>query len=163
MTNQHGGELSAAPSPISYASKEFDSSIYNDVAKNADLVDCRMIDCKFSVQPEFYKKRDAAELKFSFDGKPRNPTFLEDEGVAAATFYWSANASYSRKKLLKVSAQFLLMYDGLIDMPPNYAITYVYKVGRFTSYPYFRSVVSTMCANAQADMPLLPSLKERVD
>ena len=153
------GELA----PVSFTSEKFDREQYAQVARQANLMDVRLIESNFEVKPEFYAETEKSPITFNFSGGASNPSFLEEEGAAGATFTWQASATKGRKKLLKIKCVFFVMYENLDDLMPDYAITYVYKIGRFTSYPYFRSIVATLCANAHAEMPTLPSLKERVD
>lgn len=149
--------------PISFSSADFDSTYYAEVANNANLVDVRLIESNFSIKPEYYALSSEDGVKFSYNCKTHDPSFLEDEGVSAAVFKWVAEAKSGNRKILKIECSYFVMYEDLVGYKPEYALAYVYKVGKFTSYPYFRNMVSVYSANARAEMPLLPSLKERID
>jgi hypothetical protein len=65
--------------------------------------------------------------------------------------------------VLKSSAEYLVLYNGLNDCPPDYVQLYFKKVARFTTYPYFRSHFASHVAASGLMLAPLPSLNERVD
>ena len=140
---------------------------YNDVVRSAELLDVRLTSSKFDVKPEYYgwKDRDKAfreESALDLEGGLKWTQYDAEHGLLVGNFDWKAGCKKNRRKLLSITATYLIAYRVLKDSEEKYAHVFLASVGRFAIFPYFRSLVSQYSAASMADLPILPVLKEKI-
>lgn len=151
---------------LTFSSERFESEVYADVARLARLREVRLVDGSYNAKVGKFlaAENDAdAELRQAFSGEPAQLTFSVERGIVAGTYRWSAVVKSGRLNVLKLSAEYLVLYSGLKDSPEEYVHLYFRKVARFTSYPYFRSHFASHVAASGLMLAPLPSLTERMD
>jgi hypothetical protein len=143
-------------------SVEFDNGVYKDLTIAASLRDIRLISCDYSIKPEVFEALEDLE-NMGFFGAPSGFHFDGDTGILVGHYRWTAEVKLGRKKVLKLVSEYLIAYTGLSGFNERYARFYFEKVGRFATYPYFRSDFSYHSSSSGLMLPPLPSLNERVD
>ena len=87
---------------------------------------------------------------------------VEDDFVAGK-FQWHAEVKIKRRSCLRIKSEYLLVYSGLKGKDYMHVEYFFRKVGRFATYPYFRSHFSHHTSESGLVIPPLPTLSERVD
>jgi hypothetical protein len=142
---------------------------YNAVVQSADLVDIRLTSSKFDIKREYHllKRSEADEekrsLKLGMSGSLIEFKYVNTEGLMVGNFEWSAFGTKGRKRLISVTARYLVIYRAAKDLEDLYVGAFLENVGKFASFPYFRSLVATYSAAASADLPILPILRQPID
>jgi hypothetical protein len=115
--------------------------------------------------PELVKLQhgDDSNINPTYEGRPAACHFFQDDGWLLGEYEWQVSLTSGRKKLLKQKSTYVLIYQGLSDCDEEYVHLYFSKIGRFTSYPYFRALFATNVAASGLTFPPLPSLTDRVD
>ncbi|SOC46244.1 hypothetical protein SAMN05892877_12170 [Rhizobium subbaraonis] len=137
---------------------------YNAVVEHAELLDIRLTDLKFSVKPKFYPLMEAersgeVSLQRSFDVDVSDSGYDPEIGSLGGVFTWRLKVSQSRTKLLTVDASFFVVYRNVPEVERQHADAYLQRVGRFATYPYFRSLVAQMSWESASELPIMPVLK----
>lgn len=143
---------------------KFDAEVYKEVSCSAALQEIRLVSSKFAVKPElFLPDDDVGSPKSLFSGGTSGVTIDEDEGFVAGHYHWEAKVKFGRKTGLKLQTDYVLIYSGIGGLDTDHINMYFNKIGRFSTYPYFRSHFSNHVSEAGLMLPPLPSLNERVD
>lgn len=159
-----GKALKDAPSAVRGGDFKFDPEVYKEVSCSASLQEIRLIASKFSVKSElFLTDDDVGTPKSLFTGGTSDVLIDDEEGLIAGKYNWEAEIKFGRKTGLKLQTTHMLIYSGVAGLDPNHINHYFNKIGRFSTYPYFRSIFSTHVSDAGLMLPPLPSLNERVD
>lgn len=137
---------------------------YNRVVEHAELLDIRLTDFKFGIKPQYYDAIDQEAdgklaLARAFDHDVVDVGFNPSVGALGGRFIWSLVVKRKQTKLLTVDASFFVAYKDVPDVEQEHAEAYLRKVGRFATYPYFRSLVSQMSWESAAYLPVMPVLK----
>jgi hypothetical protein len=160
QTQTHG---EANPEPPRFIIKK-----YNAVVKSADLVDIRLLSSKFDVKTEYFTLKQAEEdeqkkrIKHAFGWDLSRFSYSQETGHMFGHLEWSATSTRGKKTLLTIKATYLIVYTAGEDLEEEYVSAFLSNVGRFATFPYFRSLVATYSAAASADLPLLPILKQPI-
>lgn len=138
--------------------------IYNNVVASAELGDIRLLDVRYSVRPEYFSALDKertgeGSLRRGFEGHLVDVRYDEDRKVLGGQFDWTTKVTHSRKRLLFCEAKYFVVYGNVPSIDMSIAEKYLLRVGRFATYPYFRSLISQLSWESQADLPILPILK----
>ena len=141
---------------------DFNPELYRQVSVAASLRDIKLIKSEYSIKPEVYEALDDLE-NMGFFGEPTGFSFNDVQGVLLGNYQWTSEVKLGRKKVLKFVSEYLIAYSGLNDFEEEYVRFYFEKVGRFATYPYFRSDFSHHVSSSGIFLPPLPSLNERVD
>jgi hypothetical protein len=162
MTSIKNGEVS--PIDPNQDVFEFEQKAYSKVSLSARLQDIKLIGSSYFVRPEiFVVSTDLEKMDLRFSGECEHYSFDEDEGICFGHFLWTALIKSGRKSCLKLKAEYLLLYSNLEGCDANHVNFFFKKVGRFATYPYFRSHFSHHTSETGIAMPPLPVLQERVD
>lgn len=140
----------------------FDNSIYTDVTVAARLRDIKLVSCEYFIKPEVFDALEDLD-NMGFFGEPSGFHFDSDDGILLGNYRWTAEVKLGRKKVLKLVSEYLVAYTGLANFAEDYVQFYFEKVGRFATYPYFRSDFSCHSSSSGIMLPPLPSLNERVN
>lgn len=130
---------------------------YKAVVNSAKLATINLVKCNFNIEEEYYLETKAKKNTYSV--KIHNGTYDDENGIAAGNFVWNLAVLSGRKKLLSLTADYLLVYENIKDMKVDAVIAFVHKVGSFATYPYFRSHVSHMSWASNAELPIMPILR----
>ncbi|WP_368649813.1 hypothetical protein [Brucella intermedia] len=135
---------------------------YNLIVKSAELGDIRLVGLNFKVNPAYYETIEEdgkRKPKNSFGVEISKPAYDADNQILGADFEWKVEITASRKKLLTISATFLAVYFNVPESDAKHHSAYLHRVGRFATYPYFRSLVAQMSWESHTELPVLPVLK----
>jgi hypothetical protein len=141
---------------------EFDHNAYKELTIAAQLRDIRLTNCEYAIKPEVFEALEDLE-NMVFFGEPSGFHFDGETGLMVGNYRWTAEVKLGRKKVLKLVSEYLIAYTGLSGFDEDYVRFYFEKVGRFATYPYFRSNFSYHSSASGIMLPPLPSLNERVD
>jgi len=158
--------VAAKTSNFSVASDGYDAGKYDDVARNARLREVRLVNSAYSAKVMSFRSAqlgDGMDLKQSYSGAPSGHSFVPERGIAVGSYLWTAEVRAGRTKAMKLSAEYLVAYNGLKDAPEEYVELYFMKLARFTTYPYFRAHFAMQVAASGLLLAPLPSLTDRVD
>lgn len=153
------------PKRVTPGDEDFDVERYNEIARVARLREVRLFESDYSLKLNFlsdiecYESRDAV---YMFVGKCKHVA-LSESGVCIGVFAWTADVKVGRTKALKASAEYIVVYSELEGRDEEYVKLFFEKVGKFTSFPYFRSHVAHLTSASALHLPPLPSLTDRVD
>jgi hypothetical protein len=137
---------------------------YDKVAAQAQLLDIRLVSSKFSVKPRYYivtegdSEKDKASLKRGFTWN-HSPILFEG-GSLVGFFAWSVSVKKGNMKLLSAEATYYIGYTDVPDVEEEPALAFLARVGRIATYPYFRNYVAQMSWAAQAELPIMPVLRD---
>lgn len=142
---------------------------YNAVVQSAELVDIRLTSSNFQVKAEYYllkgreKDDPKSRMRLEMGGSLSEFDYVKKEGLITGEFEWSASSTKGRKKLLSIRSTYLVVYRAANDLEDFYVGAFLANVGKFATFPYFRSLVATYSAAASADLPILPVLRQPID
>ena len=139
--------------------KEAALEAYNEIVENAELGDIRLVELHFDVKPVYYDDDGRPKHKAKFNCNISNISYDEEPASLGGLIEWSVSIEMGRKKLLSIKAAYIVIYDNVPNVGQNHSEAYFRKVGRFATYPYFRSVVSQLSWASRAELPTLPVLK----
>ncbi|MBB4067159.1 hypothetical protein [Gellertiella hungarica] len=178
-----------AKSAKNKANKEVDERVekYNAVVRAAELLHVRLIDLNFDVQPELYVTAPE-DRDLGYIIKVMSAHYDEESGLAACFVDAEVTAHKAiQKSDLDASPEEEQRVDGnhesgddeeadpLVIAKARYSVAYgieekcdeeavkmfLRRVGEFTCYPYFRSLVAQLDWAADTSLPPLPVHKER--
>lgn len=141
---------------------KFDNEVYSELTVAAILRDIKLIKNDYALKPSIFEALEDLD-NMGFFGEPSGFFFRQEEGVAIGNYKWTAEVKLGRKKVLKLVSEYLIAYSGLADFEEDYVRFYFEKVGRFATYPYFRSGFSHHVSSSGIMLPPLPALNERVN
>lgn len=143
---------------------EIDYDLYAEVANAAELREIRLVSSAFSMKPEILRAiEDYASMKHGFVGDCGSLTYDAADGFLLGHYNWTAEIKSGRTKALKLTCDYLVSYDNLVEKDEPHVSFFFHKVGRFATYPYFRALFSHHSAESGLVLPPLPTLNERVD
>jgi hypothetical protein len=158
------GEDQEISSSMKAENFEFDQTAYSKVSLSARLQDVKLIGSNYSVRPDVFDiVNDLKNMDMKFSGDCDIYSFDPIDGVCVGQFSWIAEIKSGRKTCLKLKAQYFLLYSNLMECDEKHVRFFFRKVGRFATYPYFRSHFSHHTSETGVIMPPLPILQERVD
>lgn len=135
--------------------KEVDAGTYNAVVGRTEMRGIRLLNSRFEIKP------DALEIETSAWRKVMNfevgeVVVAEDTGRLYGVLHYEVICRHGRKRLLSANASYLITYQVNGDCSQTDGEVFVGRVGRVAVYPYFRSLVATLVADAGLQMPPLP-------
>jgi hypothetical protein len=146
--------------------RRIDPEHYNKVVGAAGLEEILLVGANFSVKPDYFESREQGKegkrkpsIEYVYGCTISDASFDADTGTAGATFNWELVARRGKKNLLKLHCSYLVYYSGLKKMEKEVVLYFVSKVGRFTSYPYFRAMASQFSWASGTNLPLLPVIR----
>lgn len=146
----------------SESAAEFDNGTYKELTVAARLQDIRLISSDYVIRPEVFEALEDLE-NMVFSGAPTGFHFDSETGLMIGNYRWAAEVKLGRRKVLKLTSEYLVAYTGMASFEERYVRMYFKKVGRFATYPYFRSDFSHHSSSSGIMLPPLPSLNERVN
>ena len=150
---------------VSTKSTKFDHTQYNAVVESAELMDIRLISSSFDMSVSLpgllRRQREAGEslIRWLYESELSEYAYSDDDGFLFGQFSWKTVGKESRKHVVSVKATYIVVYQLAPGLSGHYVGIFLKKVGRFATYPYFRTLVATLHADARLDVPPLPVLK----
>ncbi|SDG49515.1 hypothetical protein [Pelagibacterium luteolum] len=132
---------------------------YNRVVENAELESIRLVSSNFVVKPEYFLNFSPGNWKNSFNSNFVDTFFDRNENLLGAQIEWTVSVKRGNKNLLSTKAIYLIAYSNVPEVEEEHCMAFVRRVGRFSTYPYFRALVSRYSAESNAELPILPVLK----
>lgn len=143
---------------------EFDHDEYSKVSCAAALREIKLIQSDYLLKPEgVLLMSDPEKLNLSYGGDCSFLNYDEDDCTAVSQFEWRAEVKHGRKRCVRLRAAYILIYAGFDNCDPKHVGLFISKIGRFATYPYFRSHFSHHISESGIVMAPLPTLNERVD
>ncbi|MBM6397883.1 hypothetical protein JQC79_19205 [Ochrobactrum anthropi] len=135
---------------------------YNAIVKEAELIDIRLVGFNFKMQPQYYEytdggKKGKSKKSFGVEISPVN--YDPDTTSLGSEFEWRLEVTGGKRKLLTITANYFVVYGNVPAVGAEHHKTFMQRVGRFATFPYFRSLVSQMSWESKAELPILPVLK----
>lgn len=130
-----------------------DATRYNKTVAAANLRTIRLVGATFKVAPV-----NGLRLNHPVWLAPRQ-SFERAKGLLVSIHEWKVLIDAGNSMAADISTSFLLSYDNLPDEDEEIVIRLVDRIGKFTTYPYFRSHVANMLSMAGVSSPPLELLK----
>jgi len=138
--------------------------VYGGVSRAAKIREVKLIGSTYSVRPEVLSAMEELDrMDLRYGGECISYTLEPEDGFAFGTFRWNAEVRFGRKSCVKIKSDYLLVYTDLKNQDATHTEYFFRKVGRFATYPYFRSHFSHHVSETGLLVPPLPTLHERVD
>ena len=139
---------------------------YNEVVRDAELGTITLVRCQFEIKADYFasklrNRKNGHGLKFSYSNEVEDIDFDSEEGVLGANFVWNLTVRAGNKVVVKLVADYVCFYSNVKGADRVAAAAYLKRVGRFATFPYFRALASQMSWASEADLPVLPVLRER--
>lgn len=131
---------------------------YNAIVGAATLGDIKLVDLNFNVKTKYFD--ESKKAKASYDHEISEIHYDAESQTLGGMFSWRVTVEKGRSKALLVRAVYLVIYDNVPDVGAVHAEAYFRRVGRFATYPYFRTTVSQLSWASGAELPILPVLRE---
>lgn len=148
------------PSPPA-AIRDADVRAYNAAVAAARLAAIRLVRSRFSSRSPDQAVAESTPSA-SIDDRIRFHRFEEDAGRAFTVFEWELECQLPTPPFhVSIVASFMVIYDGLEGVSAETVERLVSRIGRFASYPYFRTFVAQTSGMAELDLPPLPMLRDQ--
>ena len=161
----HSGKAAATPQALvpdddrSGPKPSFDVEAYNAVARTAKLRRIALLRSHFSVHPAYFTLMSTEKApKPRYSGDFGKYYFDSEKGRATCEWKWGIKVVDKRKITLSIGVIYIIIYSGLENQNEDSVIRYLKRVGRFSSYPYFRAHVSQLNWESGANLPILPTI-----
>lgn len=146
------------------ATKKLDPTKYRAVLAQAQLLDVKLTDVKFSVAPPYFVAEKAGDgaVRREVSFKAKNVS-IDKGGAAIGVFHGSLavrDPKNAKDALLMLSADYIVAFVSEDTSSEPELRAYVEQVGRLAAYPYFRQLVSSISNMAGAKLPTLPIIRE---
>jgi hypothetical protein len=142
---------------------------YNEVVRRAELSVVHLVSVSFKVDPRYHAEKaekDSAErkngLKLSVGVKVNHVVVDNGSGVAGVFLLCEVGAKLRKSNLLTCKAEYFVGYRNLNGCDEKASEAFLNRVGKFSCYPYFRSLFASLDWSAGTEMPPLPVLRESV-
>lgn len=139
-----------------------DKDDYWKVANAAKLQEILLTKVDFDVKQSYFDAR-SSERKLARSYKP---TFSEldydsAEGFASLNVQWNLDVKDGNRKLVKIHAKYVVLYSNLVEMDKGAVSYFMITLGRTSTYPYFRTLVSEFSWSSAIELPILPVITSR--
>lgn len=135
---------------------EIDPRVYNQVARCAKIVSVQLIESNFHILPDFFQLDESIVLNINFCDV--YSSFNDETRFTSTMFEFEAFKKGGRRKLFTIKSNFVVYYYIPSDCDSTHATAFSRKTGLLAAYPYFRSHVANICAMANANVPILPTI-----
>lgn len=139
---------------------KWDVESYNDVVEKAELMGVHAHDIAFQVKPAYFANRDSN--KFGYDINCLDVHYEDESGLASADIEAELSIRSGKKDALVLTAKYRVSYSNLEECNEAAVEAFLRRVAKFTTWPYFRTLVATIDAAAGTRLPTLPVLREPV-
>lgn len=137
---------------------------YSQAVETANLVAVKLVQCEFNTTQDYFQLQAERLLPgdaFYLSQTPRAASLDPYSGECSAEFECSVTVELDgAPPLLRFTATYVVVYDGLKGVERDVAEVLAKRVGRYACFPYFRAMVSQVGWASGADLPILSLLKE---
>jgi hypothetical protein len=144
-------EIQAQAPPAGFSSGE-----YNYVATRAALEGVVLLNSQFVLNMEHLPKR--TDWKLSYGRKIKACHFSAEQSSVVAVFEYHMTAKVGRAIALRCVAEYAVFYETPPNATEEASRGFAGNVGVFAAYPYFRSLVAKLVAEANVTLPPLPAI-----
>ena len=134
--------------------------LYNEAVNSAELVDVKLISSSFKVEKEFFSE-EGENSKFGFGPKTSKAGFDEEKNMVLGHIEFETSAKLGNKFIMRLQSTYFVAFSFEKKVDKDQAVKFFHRVGKFTSYPYFRNLFAQHVSEAQLELPPLPILKQR--
>ncbi len=135
--------------------RQVDAGSYNAVVGRTEMRGIRLLNSRFEIKPDALEVEPSAWRKVvNFD--LGEIVVAEDTGRLYGVLHYEVICRHGRKRLLSANASYLVTYHVNGQCSQADGEVFIGRVGRVAVYPYFRSLVATLVANAGLQMSPLP-------
>ena len=132
---------------------------FNQVVAHATIRDIRLIGCKADFKPEAVELH-RQDWDFQVSDGLDDWSCDNEKGVLSGTFSYSAACVVGRRKLISVNCRYLAIYRLSDICNEEAGGHFLRRVGRFTAYPYFRTIFATLTQQSGIVLPPLPVIHD---
>lgn len=132
-----------------------DASSYNAVVGRTEMRGIRLLESRFEIKPGALDVDPSAWRKV-VNFELGEVVVTEDTGRLYGVLHYEVVCRHGRKRVLAATARYLATYQVSGECSQADGEVFVGRVGRVAVYPYFRSLVATLVADAGVHMPPLP-------
>ena len=138
---------------------------YSKVVESAELTDIALISSHFQIDEEYYTAlgnaaEESEQLDFFCQYRLSRVSYNKKNKILFGQFNWKTSAKKKDTSLLEVDATYTIYYKCNKRVTQEAAKQFVSRVGRFATFPYFRSLVGFYSSASNAQLPVLPVLKD---
>ena len=132
-----------------------DAKAYNSVVGRTTLTNIRLTDSKFEVKAEALAT-DPLTWRKEIKREVTDVFVDPDSGRLFGTFLFELICRHKRKRAFTCSSRYLISYRVEGGCEQDIGQLFVERVGPVVIYPYFRSTVAHLAAQAGVQFPPLP-------
>ncbi len=132
-----------------------DTKVYDALISGARLLGIWMTESRFDMNPQALDA--GALMSHSLRTLPAEVT-VEPGGTISGFIRFEAVSRHKRRRVIHATARYFVSYRIGDALDEATARLFVDRVGRLAAYPYFRALVSSLVAQAGAQVPTLPIL-----
>lgn len=136
------GEPEAAaelPAKQSGETVEKRRAAYNRLVRLARLASILLEKIDFKIAPEAYGL-DKSLLKRELNVTTDLMSYDSDDGTCIANIQWSIAMKFKKKKVVKCTASYIIMYKGMTNSPEEIVRVFIDHVAKTATYAYFRAL-----------------------
>ena len=138
---------------------------YIKVVKSAQLKEILLLSSSFDVDRSFLESAEPDEdgdVKLGFTCGAEVPDVRYDatEGIFTGQFDWYAKADKDDHVAIDIRGSYGIVYQCDRDLEKGAVQSFVLRVGKFATFPYFRQLAAFYATSASLGLPILPVLKE---
>lgn len=151
--------MAKAPSKDSIAGlgDKFTREEYNQVARSARLVGVSLLKENFDLNLDYFDDEvDRTKDRLGFGVTSAFRIDEEGESIATSVWDWSVKVRRGRRVLVKINATYIAAYTDVKNCNEHAVHAFVERVGKFTTFPYFRARVGGISQDADIHLPILP-------
>lgn len=140
--------------PANPSADNADPKTYNEVVGRTHIRGIRLLESKFDMKPDaLVHDPDDWQKGINFE---LGDVVVSDNGTLYGIVTFDLVCKKSRRYVLRSKCRYLVHYK--VDGPCSQADgeLFIARVGRLAVYPYFRSLVATLVAEAGITLPPLP-------
>ena len=134
-----------------------DPKAYNQVVGRTTLGSIRLTECRFDMKPDALSN-DPDTWRKQITADPVEVITDLETNRLYGIFVFELSCRHKRKKVLTCSARFFVSFKVEGAFEAAVGELFVQRVGKVMAYPYFRSTVAQLVAQAAIDLPPLPML-----
>jgi len=135
---------------------EVDAATYNHVVNRTNLRSIRLLESRFEIKPEALEV-DPSEWRKAVEFE-LGEVIITETGGLYAVLHFQIICRHGRKRVLHASCRYLAHYKVDGEFSREDGETFMERVARVAVYPYFRSLIASLVAEAGLQMPPLPIL-----
>lgn len=135
--------------------QQVDARSYNAVVGRTEIRGIRLLESRFEIKPEALEVDPSAWRK-TVNFEVGEVVVTQETGKLYGVLQYEVICRHGRKRILGATARYLVSYHVHGGCSQADGEVFVERVGRVAVYPYFRSLIATLVADAGVQMPPLP-------